>query len=107
MSNLGLTAMTKLEVIVQGEDLAAVTDVLDLAGARGYTLLSGVSGLGHGGFHQGSLYFNDRDGLHLVLVVVPEETAVPVIEAVRKLLETRPGVLFASTTYVSRPEYFR
>lgn len=102
----GLTPMTRIEIVVNGADEAAVAGVLTDSGASGYTVLSGVSGLGHGGFHQGRLHFNDRDSLRLVLAVVPDDRAEPVISAVRLLLADRPGVLFVSDTYVSRPEYF-
>jgi nitrogen regulatory protein PII len=102
----GLVAMTKLEVVVGGEDVAAVGEVLTAGEARGYTVLSGVSGMGHGGYHQGRLLFNDRDGLRLVLTVVPDDRADGIIEALLALLEERPGVLFVTETYVSRPDYF-
>ena len=101
-----LSPMTKIEVVVTGSDVPAVGDVLTSCGATGYTVLSGVSGLGHHGFHQGRLHFNDRDTLRMVLTVVSDDNAEPVIAAIRALLEDRPGVLFVSDTYVSRPEYF-
>ena len=101
-----LSPMTKIEVVVTGSDVPAVGDVLTSCGATGYTVLSGVSGLGHHGFHQGRLHFNDRDTLRMVLTVVPDDHAEPVIDAIRALLADRPGVLFVSDTYVSRPEYF-
>ena len=106
MSRSGLTPMTKIEVVVQGDDVPAVGEVLTTCGATGYTVLSGVSGLGHHGFHQGRLHFNDRDGLHLLLTVVADDSADAVIGALRAFLEDRPGVLFVSDTYVSRPGYF-
>lgn len=106
MSRAGLTAMTKLEVVVNGDDVPAVGEVLTTCGATGYTVLSGVSGLGHHGFHQGRLHFNDRDALRMVLTVVPDDRFDAVIGALRTFLEDRPGVLFVSDTYVSRPGYF-
>jgi nitrogen regulatory protein PII len=98
--------MIKVEVVVAGDDVPAVTDVLTAAGCTGYTVLSGVSGLGHGGFHQGRLLFNDRDALRLLLTVVPHERAEAVVASLRAFLDERPGVLFVTETAVSRPEYF-
>ena len=106
MTRPGLTAMTKIEVVVNGDDVAEVGEGLTTCGATGYTVLSGVSGLGHRGFHQGRLHFNDRDALRMVLTVVPDERSDGVISSLRAFLEDRPGVLFVSDTYVSRPEYF-
>lgn len=106
MTRPGLTAMTRIEIVVGGDDVAAVTEVLTAVGATGYTVFAGVSGLGHHGFHQGRLLFNDRDGLRMVLAVVSHDLAEAAVAALRNLLEERPGVLFVSDTYVSRPEYF-
>lgn len=101
-----LTPMTKIEVVVSGSDRAAVGEVLTACGAVGYTVLSGVSGLGHGGFHQGRLHFNERDTLCMVVAVVAPERADSSVSALRSFLSERPGVLFVSPTAVSRPEYF-
>jgi nitrogen regulatory protein PII len=103
---VGLTQMTKIEVVVGGADVAGVTDALATCGATGYTVLSAVSGLGHHGVHQGRLHFNDRDSLRMVLCVVPDERADAVVKVLRSLLENRPGVLFVSAVQVSRPDYF-
>jgi len=102
----GLTDMTRIEIVVGAADRAAVGDTLTACGATGYTVFSGVSGLGHGGYHQGQLAFNDRDGLCMVLAVVPEDRAADAVQSLRAMLDDRPGVLFVSSTAVSRPGYF-
>lgn len=107
MNPTGLTPMTKIEVVVAGEDLPALRDVFTTAGATGYTSIANVSGVGHHGFHQGRLAFNTRDALTLVITVVPDESADTVLAGVQHLLADRLGVMFVSDTYVSRPEYFR
>ncbi len=106
MTRPGLTAMIKIEVVVTGDDVPAVGEVLTTCGATGYTELAGVSGLGHHGFHQGRLHFNDRDALRMIITVVPDDKVDAVVGALRRLLEDRAGVLFVSDTSVSRPEYF-
>lgn len=107
MNRSGLASMTKIEVVVAGEDLPVLSEVFAAAGATGYTSIANVSGVGHHGFHQGRLAFNARDALTLVITVVPDERADAVLSGVRALLEDRPGVMFVSDTCVSRPEYFR
>ncbi len=42
-----------------------------------------------------------------VEVVVPDERADALLIGLRALLEASSGVMFASDTYVSRPEHFR
>jgi nitrogen regulatory protein PII len=102
----GLTPMVKIEVVVEGGDAPAVTDLFKAAGAAGFTAVSNVSGLGHGGYHQGRLAFNDRNALALLMVVLPPDRVGGLLEGLRALLEQRPGVLFVSDTFVSRPAYF-
>jgi nitrogen regulatory protein PII len=106
MSRAGLTKMTKIEVVVMGSDAAGVRELLRSTGARGYTSLSGVSGLGHHGHHQGRLLFNDQATLELLISVVPDDNVEPLLVGLRALLDASSGVMFVSDTYVSRPEYF-
>ncbi len=101
-----LTRMTKIEVVVTGSDAAAVRDLCASAGATGFTSLSGVSGLGHHGYHQGRLLFNQQATLELLITVVPDDKADPLLDGLRALFEDTAGVMFLTDTYVSRPDYF-
>ena len=105
-STASLHPMTKVEVVVNGSDLLLVRDIFDQAGIRGFTMLGNVSGLGHGGFHEGRLAFNDRDGLTMLITVAPPEVALGLVERLRTLFDERPGVMFVTDTKVSRPDYF-
>jgi len=107
VSRDGLTRMTKVEVVVAGEDAATVRQLFATAQATGWTSVSNVSGLGHHGLHQGALLFNERAALQLLMTVVPDERADALIAGLRELLGERSGVMFVSDTYVSRPDYFR
>lgn len=106
MSREGLTCMTKIEVVVRGADASLVSNLLTSCGVTGYTSLSGVSGFGHHGYHQGRLLFNETDTLALIIAVMPEDKTDPVLAGLRELFEDRSGVMFVSDTYVSRPAYF-
>jgi nitrogen regulatory protein PII len=99
--------MARIEVVIDGEHVPAVRDMLLGAGATGYTTVPGVSGFGHSGPHEGRLLFNDRNSLSMVISVVPLEAAEPVVAGMRALLEEHHGVMFVNETHVSRPEYFR
>ncbi len=103
----GLTRMTKVEVVVRGADTSLVANLLRSAGVSGYTSLSGVSGFGHHGYHNGRLLFNDTDTLSLLIAVMPDEKRDAVLAGLKELFEDRSGVMFVSDTYVSRPDYFR
>lgn len=101
-----LTKMTKIEVVVPGADAPAVRDLIQSVGATGYTSLSGVSGLGHHGYRQGRLLFNQQATLELIITVVSEDKVEALLAGLRPLLDASSGVMFVTETYVSRPEYF-
>jgi len=106
MTASALTKMTKVEVVVPGSDAPAVRDLIQSVGATGYTSLSGVSGLGHNGYHQGRLLFNQQAALELIITVVPEPKIEALLTGLRPLLDASSGVMFVSETFVSRPDYF-
>lgn len=106
MTREGLTSMTRIEVVARETDAEAVRDLIVAAGATGYTSLPSVTGLGHHGPHAGRQLFNDRDTLTLVITVVPDDRAEGLIGGLRRLLDSVPGVMFVSDTWVSRPAYF-
>jgi nitrogen regulatory protein PII len=101
-----LTPMAKIEVVVDGADEAAVRDLFLGAGASGYTAITGVSGFGHHGPHQGRLLFNDRSSLSMLITIVPRDRVDTLVVGLRRLLDEQHGVLFVTDTYVSRPDYF-
>lgn len=106
MTTVGLAKMTKIEVVVSGGDAPAVREMIRSVGATGFTSLSGVSGLGHGGYHQGRLLFNQQAALELLITVVPETKVEALLAGLRPLLDNSSGVMFVTETYVSRPDYF-
>ena len=101
-----LTKMTKVEVVVSGGDAAAVRELIQSVGATGFTSLSGVSGLGHNGYRQGRLLFNQQATLELIITVVPEPRIKALLAGLRPLLDASSGVMFVTETFVSRPDYF-
>ena len=106
MTTPTLTKMTKVEVVVSGDEAPAVRDLIRSVGATGFTSVSGVSGLGHHGYRQGRLLFNQQAALELIITVVPEEKADALLAGLRPLLDASSGVMFVTETYVSRPDYF-
>jgi len=101
-----LTPMTRIDVVVAGEDAGSIEELFTAADATGFTSVSNVSGLGHGGHHDGRVLFNDMDALTMLFTVVPDHRADDLIDALSVLLEERPGVMFVSQTAVGRPGYF-
>lgn len=106
MSNITLHPMKEIKVIVEGEHLRYITEVLDRIQASGYTIFSNLSGKGHSGFHEGHLLFNDTSSLQMVLTVVPEEKLEPILSGLKPFLERHSGSLFVLDTYVLRRDHF-
>ncbi|MEO6879338.1 MAG: transcriptional regulator [Mycobacteriaceae bacterium] len=106
MNRAQLTKMTKVEVVVAGAEASAVRELCGSVGATGFTSVSGVSGLGHGGYHQGRLLFNQQATLEMIITVVPDDRVDALLAGLRPLLDSSSGVMFVSDTWVSRPDYF-
>ena len=107
MKELNLYPMKKVEIIVRGEDLNFVIDLLEKAGISGYTIIHNISGKGSHGFHEGHLLFNEDDVLVMVISVMPEEKAKAILEGLTPFFNKHSGVVFISDTMVSRLEKFK
>ncbi len=101
-----LHALKKLEVIVHGEDLPTVQDLMADANVTGYTLVRDVAGLGQHGFHEGRLLFNEQASLVMIIAVAPPAAIRTVIAGLRELFERHSGVMFVSDTQVVRLDHF-
>jgi nitrogen regulatory protein PII len=106
MSTLKLHPMKEIKIIIEGEHLNFVTDVLDTIQASGYTVFNNLSGKGHSGYHEGHLMFNDTSSLQMVLTVVPEEKVEPILSGLKPFLERHSGSLFVIDASVLRKEHF-
>jgi nitrogen regulatory protein PII len=106
MSGLSLHPMKEIKIIVQGEHLHVVTELLDRVQASGYTLFNNVSGRGHHGFHEGHLMFNDTSSQVMVLTVVPEEKLEAILAGLGPLFNKHSGVMFVLDVAVTRRERF-
>ncbi|EDP75306.1 DUF190 domain-containing protein [Hydrogenivirga sp. 128-5-R1-1] len=107
MKNLNLYTMKKVEVIIEGEYLEFVTELLERAGVPGYTIVHNLSGKGSHGFHEGHLLFNEEEVLVMVISVMSEEKVGIFLEGLRPFLNKHSGVVFVSDVQVSRLEKFK
>ncbi len=106
MNGLKLHPMKEIKIIIEGEHLPFVTDVLDRIKASGYTIFNNISGKGHSGFHEGHLMFNDTSSLQMVLTVVPEDKLEPILSGLKPFLERHTGSLFVLDASVLRPDQY-
>lgn len=105
MTDLTLHPMKEIKIIIQGEDLKFVTDLLDDK-ATGYTIIHNISGKGHHGFHTAHAMFNEMDSIVMLMTVVTAEKVEPILAGLKPLFEHHTGVMFVSDVAVSRVEYF-
>ena len=83
--------MKEIRIVVQGDHLQFVTELLDRVGASGYTIINNVSGKGHHGFHEGHLLFNDTSSQVLVLdkngQALPANVSRPMLSRLQQQLQ--------------------
>jgi len=92
-----LNTMKRLEIVLEREQLGAVTSLV-CEHATGYTVIPEVTGFGHHGLR-------DRDIVVLVTVVTRDHVD-PILDAVIPLLDHRSGVVLITDVQVVRGEYF-
>jgi nitrogen regulatory protein PII len=102
MKALTVTAMKKLEIIVEGEHQGFVIDLLNRAGVAGYTVFHNLSGKGTHGIHTGQLMFNDESVLVMLISAVPENLVEPLLEGLTPFFNKHMGLVFTSDIQVGR-----
>ncbi len=107
MNNLNLSAVKKLEIIVEGEHQEFVTDLLERAGVTGFTILHNLSGKGSHGFHEGHLMFNENEVLIMIIAAVAEDSVEPILGGLSPFFNKHSGVVFISDIQVSRLTKFK
>ncbi|MBI3802625.1 MAG: P-II family nitrogen regulator [Nitrospirae bacterium] len=106
MNSLTLHPMKEIRIVIQGEHVKFVTDLLDSVKATGYTIIHNISGKGNHGFHTAHPMFNEMDSLVMLMTVVPPEKVKPVLAGLKPLFDRYTGVMFVSDVSVSRVEHF-
>lgn len=107
MNDIKLSALKKLEIIIEGEHREFITDLLDHAGVKGYSIINNLSGKGRHGFHEGHLMFNDEALLIMIIVAVPEELVEPILGGFSPFFTKHSGVVFISDIQVTRMLKFK
>ena len=106
MEKARLYPMKKVDIIVSGERLPFVRDLLARVRVTGYTIVPNVSGMVHSGFYEGNLIFNETSSLALLMTVVREEQVELILEGLTPLFERYSGIMYVSDVGVSRQDHF-
>lgn len=103
---LELTPMKMLQVVVPGERFATIKELLGRAQVSGYTVIPNVSGMGHHGYHEGRLLFNELSSQFMIVAVVAEDRVESIVAALEELFAQSSGVVFVTDCGVRRYGYF-
>lgn len=95
----------KIEIVVEAARVRALLQMIDAAGAKGYTVVSNVSGRGHRGIRDDA-HLSDVFGNMLIIVVAAEDIAARIVAASQSLLENYAGIVVVSDVAVVRDEHF-
>jgi len=106
VSDVSLIRMKKIEIIIGGEDLHLVEELLTKARVSGFTIVPNVSGKGHHGIHEGHLLFNDMHTLDMLFTIVPEPLVDPILAGLGTLFDRHSGIVFVSDVWCTRKHYF-
>lgn len=105
-NSLSPRKMKKIEIVISGEHEEDVTEIMQQASIPGFTLLRNVSGMGHGGYHEGKLLYNDKASQVMFIAVGSEEAIVRLTRGMKTLFQKNSGVMFISDVDVIRGDYF-
>lgn len=95
----------KVEIIVEAARAPAIIEMIERAGAHGYTVVPNVSGKGHGGLRD-EADLTDVFSNVLIIVVAAEDIATRIVEASQAVLENYAGIVLMSDVEVVRSEHF-
>lgn len=102
MDEIELSTLKKLEIIIEGEHEEFVTDLLNHAGVKGYSIINNLSGKGRHGFHAAHLMFNEDALLIMIIAAVPESLMNPILGGLSPFFGRHSGVVFISDIQVMR-----
>src|SRR2546427_11715026 len=106
MNGLTLHPMKEIRIIIQGEQVKFVTDLLDNIKATGCTIIHNISGKGHHGFHTPHPLFNEMDSLVMLMTVVPQEKVEPLLAGFKPIFDRSFRVMFVCDGAGSSRQHF-
>lgn len=92
----GLVPMKKLEIVIEKLKLGEVLEIIDRAGAEGYTVLPAVQTMGRRHGIRKDEGLSDFERTKVVLVVASAPVIASIIERMTPILAEFPGTLWVS-----------
>ncbi|MCG5052442.1 MAG: hypothetical protein KA712_05740 [Myxococcales bacterium] len=95
----------RVEIVVEAPRAPKLLEMIDEAGAKGYTVIRDVSGRGNRGV-RGDGHVSDVFQNVLIIVIAAEPIALRILERSQVLLESYAGIVTISDVEVIRDEHF-
>jgi len=95
----------RIEFVVEASCAPTILEMIEEAGAKGYTILHDVSGKGNRGVRDDA-HLTDVFRNVLIVVIVAEELAHSIVSKSQPLLENYAGIVTMSDVDVVRDEHF-
>lgn len=95
----------KIEIFVEAALAQAMLEMVEDAGAKGYTMVSDVAGKGKRGVRN-EAHLTDVFRNVMIIVVASEDIADRIVERSQALLENYAGIVVISDVEVVRDEHF-
>ncbi len=95
----------KVEIVVETARSPAIIEMIEAAGAKGYSVVPQVSGKGNRGI-RGEAHLSDVFQNVLIMVIAAPEVAARIVAESQPLLEDYAGIVVVSDVEVVRDEHF-
>lgn len=90
-----MQAVKRIEIVIDQQLLKRVTEILDNAGAEGYTVVNEVAGKGERGMRRGDALADVFTNCYILVACTPD-MANAIVEALRPLLKQAGGMCLVS-----------
>lgn len=95
----------RIEIVVEAACAPAILEMIDGAGAKGYTVVSNVSGKGNRGVRD-EAHLTDVFRNMMIVVIAAEDVASRIVDRSQAILENYAGIVVISDVEVLRNEHF-
>lgn len=95
----------RIDIVVEAARARAIIEMIEVVGAKGYTIVPNVSGRGNRGIRD-EAHLSDVFRNVLIIVIAAEEIANQIVEQSQPLLEDYAGIVVVCDVQVIRDEHF-
>jgi len=95
----------KIEMVVEAARAPRLLEMIEAAGAKGYTVIPEVSGKGNRGLRN-EAHISDVFRNVMIITITTEEIAERIVEESQRMLENFAGIVYVSDVSVVRDEHF-